>query len=258
MNDDIIISNGPIKPGPWKVLTIIFGLTTLAAAIVAGYFFVSNDNAQKELAKTRSAEPVAATSPLDNIKTLGFKASDITNASSNSTYHLNLQPVSPLKSFSLSSDGKTVSLTLNCDGASAANCPTSDIEVKFNQAVIDIFAAEITETAGNTVFYLMEDGSVEYTTLASILETGEAKSSGAIEGLSNIAKFYSASYYLSSETSTTASSNTVLAQSINGTIYDTQPLLAAATSSSYLECQEDNQTKCDATPEEKPENPEAQ
>lgn len=96
-------------------------------------------------------------------------------------------------------------------------------EIVFNQKIVDIFFGGIGQDAsGDTMLFLMEDGSVQYLPLKKAYSTDHEnlKSYGELSGISNIVKFYSANTL-----SQMGSGITILAQDKEGKIYDLSKIL---------------------------------
>lgn len=96
-------------------------------------------------------------------------------------------------------------------------------EIVFEQKVVDIFFGGIGQDAsGDTLLFLLEDGTVQYLPLKKAYSTDHEnlKSYGTLSGISNIVKFYSAN-----SLSQMGSSVTILAQDEDGNLYDLATLL---------------------------------
>lgn len=96
-------------------------------------------------------------------------------------------------------------------------------EIVFEQKVVDIFFDGIGQDAsGDTLLFLLEDGTVQYLPLKKAYSTDHEnlKSYGTLSGISNIVKFYSAN-----SLSQMGSSVTILAQDEDGNLYDLATLL---------------------------------
>lgn len=97
-------------------------------------------------------------------------------------------------------------------------------EISFDQKVVDIFFGGIGQgSSGDTILFLMEDGSVQYIPVRTALSTNldNLNSYGALPSLSNIVKFYEANSYIRLG----GGSNTILAQDKDGNIYDLSSIL---------------------------------
>ena len=91
-------------------------------------------------------------------------------------------------------------------------------EISFDQKVVDIFFGGIGQgSSGDTILFLMEDGTVEYLPLKKAYATNNKSlnSYGSLPGISNIVKFYSAN-----ANSQMGSGITILAQDNEGNLYD--------------------------------------
>lgn len=91
-------------------------------------------------------------------------------------------------------------------------------DINFTKKVVDIFFGGIGQDAsGDTILFLMEDGTVEYLPLKKAYATNNESlnSYGSLPGISNIVKFYSAN-----ANSQMGSGITILAQDNEGNLYD--------------------------------------
>ena len=91
-------------------------------------------------------------------------------------------------------------------------------DINFTKKVVDIFFGGIDQDAsGDTILFLMEDGTVEYLPLKKAYATNNESlnSYGSLSGISNIVKFYSAN-----ANSQKGSGITILAQDNEGNLYD--------------------------------------
>lgn len=90
--------------------------------------------------------------------------------------------------------------------------------IPFEHKVVDIHMSTFDmNTELNTIFFLLEDGSVEYILIEDAIERNDFRSFGKIEELSNIVKFYEGT---SCESGTLNCTKTAFAQSTDGRIYD--------------------------------------
>ena len=90
--------------------------------------------------------------------------------------------------------------------------------IPFERKVVDIHMSTFNmNTELNTIFFLLEDGSVEYILIEDAIERNDFRSFGKIEELNNIAKFYEGT---SCETDSVNCTKTAFAQSTDGRIYD--------------------------------------
>lgn len=91
-------------------------------------------------------------------------------------------------------------------------------DINFTKKVVDIFFGGIDQDAsGDTILFLMEDGTVGYLPLKKAYATNNESlnSYGSLSGISNIVKFYSAN-----ANSQMGSGITILAQDNEGNLYD--------------------------------------
>lgn len=96
-------------------------------------------------------------------------------------------------------------------------------EISFGQKVVDIFFGGIGQDAsGDTILFLMEDGSVQYIPVRPAISTNldNLNSYGALPSVSNIVKFYAAN-----ANRQLGSGVTILAQDNDGNIYDLSSIL---------------------------------
>ncbi len=96
----------------------------------------------------------------------------------------------------------------------STNNSISHSEIKFTKKIIDVFFGGMGQSStGDTVFILLEDGTVEYIPIVHALNhaQGAVISYGAIDGISGVTKFTLAN---------TSGSVTTLAIKSDGTFYD--------------------------------------
>ena len=96
--------------------------------------------------------------------------------------------------------------------------------ITFNNKISDVVFSGIGQDAtGDTILFLMEDGTVAYIPVYQTLTTNGIEgltSYKTISDLTDVVKFYTANV-----TSGVSSSVTVLAQTKDGTIYDLEPMI---------------------------------
>ena len=98
----------------------------------------------------------------------------------------------------------------------------------FNKKVVDIFISIFgQEYYGTVVFFLMEDGTVEYLPVAYALKNNNIKSYGKINGLNDIVKFYSVgtSVICDSDGGTCGGGKTIFAQNNKGELFDIKEIM---------------------------------
>lgn len=103
--------------------------------------------------------------------------------------------------------------------SSIENITTENFPISFAQEVEDVFFGALGQSStGDTMLFLMEDGSVEYIPIMKVLSTSPKSphSYGKLPDVSGVVKFYTAN---------TAGGVTILAQKADGTFYDLGPIL---------------------------------
>ncbi len=98
--------------------------------------------------------------------------------------------------------------------SSIENVMMESYPISFSQEVEDIFFGGLGQSAsGDTMLFLMEDGSVEYIPIVNVFKTNakSPKSYGKLPDVLNVVKFYTAN---------TNGGVTILAQKADGTFYD--------------------------------------
>lgn len=102
-----------------------------------------------------------------------------------------------------------------------------DIDIKpfdSNTKVTDVYIQTIgVDSTYATIFYLMEDGTVEYTPLLKALKEGEFRSYGKLDGVEGVVKLYSIGFSL--KDFPTGGGITVVAQRADGNFYDLRQLI---------------------------------
>ncbi len=88
----------------------------------------------------------------------------------------------------------------------------------FESKVVDLHMSTFDMNPNlNTIFFLLEDGTVEYMLIEDAIARNDFRSFGKLEGLTNIAKFYEGT---TCEVDSSVCTKTAFAQSIDGRIYD--------------------------------------
>ena len=163
---------------------------------------------------------------------LEFNANNINNGNTNSytlaNYNgtINITVDETGKNVTLSYNRKTLSDTylLNWDLTSVEDGVMENQTITFNNKISDVVFSGIGQDAtGDTILFLMEDGTVAYIPVYQTLTTNGIEgltSYKTISDLTDVVKFYTANV-----TSGVSSSVTVLAQTKDGTIYDLEPMI---------------------------------
>ncbi len=93
----------------------------------------------------------------------------------------------------------------------------SDYEISFDKEVVDIHMTSFElSPALNTIFFLLDDGTVEYVLVEDAIETNDFKSYGTLE-VKNVAKFYEGNVCTKENGEC---EKTCFAQTVDGKIYD--------------------------------------
>ncbi len=168
----------------------------------------------------------------NTINSLEFNANNINNGNTNSytlaNYNgtINITVDETGKNVTLSYNRKTLSDTylLNWDLTSVEDGVMENQTITFNNKISDVVFSGIGQDAtGDTILFLMEDGTVAYIPVYQTLTTNGIEgltSYKTISDLTDVVKFYTANV-----TSGVSSSVTVLAQTKDGTIYDLEPMI---------------------------------
>ena len=168
----------------------------------------------------------------NTINSLEFNANNINNGNTNSytlaNYNgtINITVDETGKNVTLSYNRKTLSDTylLNWDLTSVEDGVMENQTITFNNKISDVVFSGIGQDAtGDTILFLMEDGTVAYIPVYQTLTTNGIEgltSYKTISDLTDVVKFYTANV-----TSGVSSSVTVLAQAKDGTIYDLEPMI---------------------------------
>lgn len=163
---------------------------------------------------------------------LEFNANNINNGNTNSytlaNYNgtINITVDETGKNVTLSYNRKTLSDTylLNWDLTSVEDGVMENQTITFNNKISDVVFSGIGQDAtGDTILFLMEDGTVAYIPVYQTLTTNGIEgltSYKTISDLTDVVKFYTANV-----TNGVSSSVTVLAQTKDGTIYDLEPMI---------------------------------
>lgn len=98
-------------------------------------------------------------------------------------------------------------------------------DITFDKKVVDVFFGGLGQSSvGDTILFLMEDGTVQYIPVkkAMSVDHENLKTFGILEGVSDVVKFYQANSVMEM-----GSGITILAQRSDGTIYDLSSILNA-------------------------------
>ena len=220
-------------------LIIIIGLCCYIA-YDKGLFGLSNkevqvvDNKDNKEDKKEEETPVKEEIPITNLN-LSFDPSKCSNCDSNYDYTINAG--GELAYTELSADGKSIMIYLEAEqiknaGDTTINVKTTEQKVTFNKKVIDvIYTGYGLDISYDTLLYLMEDGTVEYTPILYAASKNDIKSYGQVGSLTNIVKFYT--NIEASSKSGVGGYKTTFAQSSDGTIYDIMSMLAETSNYPY-------------------------
>ena len=96
----------------------------------------------------------------------------------------------------------------------------------FSKRVIDVFDGTIGQDIyGETLIFLMEDGSIEYLPVRYALYRGTVQSYGKLDNVEGIVKLYSV--FARGKGDVTGGGMSILAQKLDGTYYDLASILSA-------------------------------
>lgn len=151
------------------------------------------------------------------VDSLKFDVDKIVNKNSGGTYKIVLNDVHmDAVSVMLDSNKKDVIVSILDNGIRAYTVSG------LSKNVEDIYGAGMGLDIGDyTLFFLLEDGSIEYLNLYNAISSSNMHISGKIDDLSGVVKFY----YASVSYETVGGYRTVLAQKADGTIYDLYDLM---------------------------------
>lgn len=194
--------DGPVLPERRsipKLPIIVAGLTTIAAVVFAALYFNkpttehATDNTKPVVAEIDedkeqnqpSADTTFKLTALDRTKALSGDSGNIYRAPSQSTL------------FGYSSyDGNTAMLSFCSEDLEyyypdviAPSCEDEQT-ITFSQGVIDVFTGSFGQAVGGeVVFFLLEDGTVEFMPLHDALYNDRYESYGKVEGVENVVRF---------------------------------------------------------------------
>ena len=237
------------------IMVTVLILLLVGGALAIGYLWGNNttkptNNTTETNNSTTSSGPTAepesnktettATEPTESFKPLTFNADAIVNGDANQSYRVDISD-----RIGFTDGGAGYALYVSADsnnGYSKAsvqvrwssinkyygsNHPipegssTDDygrFEVNFSQPITDIHIGGIGQMIGNeSIFYLMEDGTVEKTDIKAAAEAGDFTSHTKVDGLEKIVKFYDVDAWPSN--GNVGGYGTSAAQDIDGKIY---------------------------------------
>lgn len=193
-----------------------------------------NPNVNNETQTNEGTENQNTTNTSKNSK-IGFDASKCNNCDKNYDYAINAR--GELAYAELSADGKSVKVNLETDaiknaGSKTITTKTSEQKITFSKKVVDvIYTGYGLDISYDTLLYLMEDGTVEYTPILYAASKNDVRSYGQAGNLTNIVKFYT--NIEASSKSGVGGYLTTFAQSSDGTIYDIMSMLAETSNYPY-------------------------
>ncbi len=201
------------------VIVILTILLVCALGSTAYFYLKSNENAGKETVVTKNDKTDVnasgvknVVSPFDNKKALNSEISEYLISDYNSSTMM-ASVDSTQKKLTLSFIPAKVVETYGLNWKSSRYDRTSS-EITFDSKIIDVFFGGMGQDAhGDTLFILLEDGSVEYIPIVHMLNNAQsdAISYGKIAGVSGVIKFANA---------TITSGVTTIAIKADGTFYD--------------------------------------
>ncbi len=215
------------------LLCIIFAALALISSSVAVWAILSrNNNASNNTVSsiTTSESGLAA-------KTLSFSQDKITNPLDETFYRLNSTRYNPtgdpVISAIMSKNGTTVDISVYWDAVrDYYNITTDKIEketfsIDYEKKVSDIIIAQSGNTPdGDVILILLSDGSIQYIPVTMSIQTKSFSTSGRLNGVSDVAKFYTADGF--STNSGIVRFSTILAQKYDGSLVDLQSYIKSA------------------------------
>ncbi len=188
---------------------------------------------EKKNQNHQSEEPQGSSDESTKSLLLGFDSTKcITNkqnkyvlSHTNGDYGINITVDETQKGVTLGINRARLMAALGLDNGNTTS-PSYTLEnytvTNFSQEVQDIYLGGFgQDSTGIMIFYLMKDGTVEYTPLKKAVQQNNFISYGTIVGVENIVKFYNASF----SQGQTGNGMTVLAQKMDGTFYDLQDII---------------------------------
>lgn len=215
-------------------ICIILGALALIASGVAVWALLNrNPNGGKvaTVSSITTAEGSLAA------KTLSFSQSKITNALEDTVYRLNATRANtagnPVISATISPEGKSINITVYWNTVKDFySITTSKVEketftIDYEKTVSDVIIAQNgNSSAGDVILALLSDGTVQYIPVLMSLQTKSFSTSGQLNGVADIVKFYVVDG--TSASGNTVAFTTILAQKHDGTLIDLQSYLKSA------------------------------
>lgn len=219
----------PKKKNP--IVTILLMILCLGIGVGGTYYYfeVYNQKDNTETTKKETEEKKEEKEETNSKKeetTIGFDASKCIN---NKTNNYTLSDSSSFISVKLGQDQKSVNLKINWNsygpqvGITDSSNDIGEYAItNFSKKIVDVFIGEFGQAAGEeTILYLMEDGTVEYTPIVKAKKSNNFASFGILNGVDNIVKFYSTSASVPNGSGYI----TVIAQKADGTFYDLSTII---------------------------------
>ena len=207
-------------------LIIIIPICCILGFIGGDIFYNKEHKEVKTETKTEAKKEEYNDKDEINLNNLEFNIDKCQNCESDMNYYIS--QYGDFASISLDKDKKSVSLFLNYNELSEFDPKinknnNAQQEITFDQTVEDIVYAGFGQDATyETILYLLNDGTVEYTPLLKAAEDNNIKSYGKLGNLKDIVKFYKVT---ASPDSDFGSGQSYLAQSKDGSLYDLYPII---------------------------------
>lgn len=236
--------NGPAKKKKkCNVPAIVLGVVAVLGVGAGVYFgmqyFGEKDRADR-LAKqnttvattTETAEtPGEGTAEVASSQvSYGFDASKIKNSTNGEIYQLLVDSGQDGVGGSLSKDGKTLTLSFSSGRLQEvgftnyrdfANLNDSK-KITFDQPVVNMMLGGMgQDVTGDAIFYIMEDGSLKYTSINKLVTEKSFEVHGTVDGVKNAVMLYSVTY----SPGVTGGGVMTMVQDKDGNIYDIYKLL---------------------------------
>ena len=159
--------------------------------------------------------------PIPSVDTLGFKEGDVVSVE-DEKYEVNFGRYTASKDsyYDILYGDKNTSIKLVRHDS---NGEFEEYLIDFSYDVVDVFVSGFgKDNKNDTIFFLLDDGSVEYMLIRDAIANNDFTSYGALPGLTNVAKFYNGNVCDSEGNNCV---KTVFAQTTDSSIYNLYDLI---------------------------------
>lgn len=228
-------SVSPTDAGPnLKTICIILGASALIASAVAVWALINRGST------STNVNPSSITTAEGSLaaKTLGFYPKKIANSSDGYEYSLAANKYdksgNKVLDVAVSADGNSVSINVYWNyvrdyyGVVTGKNEKETFTLEYDTPISDLTIASSSKSqSGDAILVLLSNGTIQYIPILMSLQSKSFQTSGQLNGIANVVKFYQIA--ITDKGITSDGFTTVIAQKNDGTLFDLQYLLKSAT-----------------------------